>query len=202
VGCATDPPPGFGARTSLEPVRVTAERFVAYGQAPLSWESPDGVVRVTLERAVVAAGLLLYLSNLEYTVAFAAREGPPLRCRSSTSSSALLVCEGSRHDVHLRLGPGCRLPDDLTNAACRHATLDVGGRRFHLHEGRVRRLGAPSGQLGIVDEHGTLVAAADVVPKAGIEAWLPNDRAAPAEREVALLVFVAYHQWRHRTSGD
>jgi hypothetical protein len=201
VGCATVPPPGFDARTTLEPVRLVAEPFVAYGQAPLSWTSPAGDVRVTLEKAIVAAGLLLYLRDLEYGVTLE-RVEPPLRCRSSTSSSALLACDGSRHDVHLRLGPGCRLPGDLANAACRHATLDVGGRRLHLHEGRVRRLEAPSGQLAIVDEHGTVVAAADVVAKAAIEVWLPDEHAGPVEREVALLVFVAYHQWRHRTSAD
>lgn len=202
LGCATVPPPGFDGRASLESVQVVATPGVMYGSAPRSWQAPGGDVKVTIEQAVVAAGLGLYLSELAYAVGFAARGEPPLRCRSSTSSAELLVCDGSRHDVHLRLGPGCRYPRDLAEPACGHATLDVGPRRLQLHEGHVRRLGTPSGQLGLVDESGTLVAAADIVAESFIDMWLPAEPAAPVEREVALLVFVAYHQWRHRTSGN
>lgn len=201
-GCATVPPPGFEARASLDPVKLVATPGVMYGSAPRSWQAPGGDVEVALEQAVVAAGLGLYLSALAYTVAPSAQGEPPLRCRASTSSTELLACDGSRHDVHLRLGPGCRYPRDLTEPACGHATLQVGSRRLQLHEGHVRRLGTPSGQLGLVDEHGTLVAAADIVAKSVIDTWLPAEPAAPVEREVALLVFVAYHQWRHRTSAD
>lgn len=201
AGCSTVPPPGFAGRQALEPVAVQAKPFVMYGGAPHRWVSPDGEIDVDVDEAWVQTGVAGYQARLRYSVALVDRSAP-LRCRFSSDDVGLLACEGTQHDVSFQVGSGCRYPGDLTSPACGHAELRVGSRRLSLHEGHVAGLRAPSGELSILDERGELVAAANVVGEMQIETWLPPLATAPIDRHVALLVFTAHHQWRHRLSVD
>lgn len=197
AGCSTVPPPGFAARGHLQHVELRAKPLEMYSDAPLTWLGPDGEVGVRIDESTVSRGLGGYSADLRYSVAFRDRGDVPLRCTFVAPADGLLSCAGSSHAVRLEAGPGCSYPDDLTTPSCGWAELVVGAARWQVREGSVSSLGVPSGELSIVDDRGRLVAAADIVAEMRMEAWLPP-RTSARDRDIAVLVITAWHQWRHR----
>jgi len=203
-------PAGYDALVDqVSEERISGERGVMYGFAPVAYNLADGrQVVVDLDRDSLTSGRLLFAMDIGFEVGFAtSSESPRLRCETRpngpTDLEVRFGCWNADASIQYWVGIGEECSDRRLGAVetsqrpeCWEGVLAVEDEMYTVAFGQFGRNEWVLNRVAWTDADGTIVQAANLVAKHSVQvhsaAELPEEH-----RDAITLHALALHQWIH-----